>query len=404
MLLPEPAARDRTTANRAHPPHVHDSPFARRRFVKSFRIGERRNGRRVKPFAYTRAVDVAAAVKLAQEPDAQFFAGGTSQVDLMKEGVQSPTRLIDVSSLPLDEIVPTSSGGLRIGANVKNSAAAVHPSIASTYPAISEALLAGASQQVRNMASMAGNLLQRTRCPYLRDPAQACNKRDPGSGCSAVIGFNRMHAIFGQSDEGPRSEQTCIATHPSDLAVALAAHDAIIVIDGAHGPRTIPFEDLHRLPGVQPQRDTNLEPGDLIVAIELPAFHGNSHYLKARDRASFAFALVSCAVALEMDGDRIAAVRIALGGVAHKPWRVRAAEEILIGLSPRDDLFENASAIAVENAKTYPMNAYKVTLARALVFRALMETAGHAPLQGPASTGFASSIGGMAGESVGHLD
>ncbi len=342
----------------------------------------------MQPFFYQDAPDVAVAVAVvAEDPGAQFVAGGTSQVDLLKEGVQRPTRLVDISRLLPAGIEPTPSGGLRIGANVKNSVAARDPSVRTVYPAISEALLAGASQQIRNMASMAGNLLQRTRCPYLRDPDQPCNKRDPGTGCAAVGGYNRMHAIFGGSDHGSTHPHTCIATHPSDLAVALAAHEAVIVVEGPAGTRHIAFEDLHRLPGETPQVDTNLQRGDLIVAIELPAFRGNSHYLKVRDRASYAYALVSCAVALQMDGERIAAARIALGGVAHKPWRVRAAEEMLTGQQPTRELFRSAAAQALQGARTYRMNGYKPTLARVLVERALLETARLEPSPRPGRHG-----------------
>ena len=275
------------------------------------------------PLTYQRASDVADAIaRVGRTNNAQFIAGGTSQVDLLKEGVQRPAALIDIFRIGLDGISETKGGGLSIGANVRNSVASNDPVIRERYTAVTEALHAGASQQIRNMASMAGNLLQRTRCPYLRDPAQPCNKRDPGTGCAAVRGFNRMHAIFGQTDEGPRSLHTCIAVHPSDMAVTMAALEAVIVIENGRGERRIVFEELHRLPGNEPSRDTNLAPDDLIVAIEPPAFGGRSHYLKVRDRASYAYALVSCATAVEMDGDRIATARIALGSVAHKPWRL----------------------------------------------------------------------------------
>ena len=350
------------------------------------------------PFRYERAADVAGAVALAARHDgAQFIAGGTSQVDLMKEGVQRPAALVDISRIGLDAIKATDVGGLSIGANVRNSVASDHPDIRRRYPALAEALHAGASQQIRNMASMAGNLLQRTRCPYLRDPAQACNKRDPGTGCAAVHGFNRLHAIFGQTDEGGASPRTCIAVHPSDMAVALAAHEAVIVIESARGRREIAFDDLHRLPGDDPRRDTNLGQDDLIVAIDLPAFDGNSHYLKVRDRASYAYALVSCATAIEMDGERIRKARIALGSVAHKPWRARAAEAMLGGERPSEDLFRRAAEAALDGAKTYAMNGYKPALGRVLVARALSETAGLWPMQGPAGTALAASVGGIAG-------
>ncbi len=271
------------------------------------------------------------------------------------------------------------------------------PAIRARYTAVAEALHAGASQQIRNMASMAGNLLQRTRCPYLRDPAQACNKRDPGTGCAAVRGFNRLHAIFGQTDEGANSPRTCIAVHPSDMAVGMAAHEAVIVIESRAGKRRIAFEDLHRLPAHDPSRDTNLASDDLIVAIELPAFRGKSHYLKVRDRASYAYALVSCATVVEMDGDHIAKARIALGSVAHKPWRLFDAEAMLQGERPSEDLFRRAAEAGLEGARTYAMNGYKPELARVLVARGLAESTGLVPLQGPAGTAFAASVGGIAG-------
>ncbi|MBV8836715.1 MAG: xanthine dehydrogenase family protein subunit M [Alphaproteobacteria bacterium] len=350
------------------------------------------------PFAYQRASDVADAVaRIGRTDNAQFIAGGTSQVDLLKEGVQRPATLVDIFRIGLDGIAEMGGGGLSIGANVRNSVASDHLVIRERYTAVAEALHAGASQQIRNMASMAGNLLQRTRCPYLRDPAQPCNKRDPGTGCAAVSGFNRMHAIFGQTDEGPRSPRTCIAVHPSDLAVAMAALEAVIVVENARGKRRIKFEDLHRLPADDPSRDTTLAHDDLILAIELPAFGGNSHYLKVRDRASFAYALVSCATAVEMDGDRIASARIALGSVAHKPWRLRAAEAMLEGERPSEELFRRAAAVGLEGARSYSMNAYKPELARVLVARGLAETTGIEPMQGPAGTAFAASVGGIAG-------
>ena len=350
------------------------------------------------PFLYQHAPDVASAVALAvQDPGAQFIAGGTSLVDLMKEGVQRPARLVDISRLPLTAIETTGAGGVRIGANVTNAAAADHPFLKARYAGISEALHAGASQQIRNMASMAGNLLQRTRCPYLRDPAQPCNKRDPGSGCAAINGFNRLHAIFGQSDHGAADAETCIAVHPSDLAVALAAHEAVIVVEGKDGLREVAFEDLHRLPGDRPDVDTNLTHGDLVVALDLPAFHGRSHYLKVRDRASYAYALVSCAVALEMDGGRIAAGRIALGSVAAKPWRARKAERLLAGQVPSWELFQRVAALALEGSRAYAMNGYKPALGRALVERGLSEATGLEPLPGAAGTVFASSVGDLGG-------
>lgn len=352
----------------------------------------------MKPFRYERALDVASAVAtVSRDPNAQFIAGGTSQVDLMKEGVQRPERLVDISRLPLMMLETTQAGELHIGANVTNVFAAQHPLVVSTYTGISEALHAGASPQIRNIAKMAGNLLQRTRCPYMRDPAQACNKREPGSGCAAVSGFNRIHAIFGQVDHGDSSAETCIATHPSDLAVALAAHAARIVVEGRDGRREIPFEDFYRLTADRPDVDTSLQHGDLIVTIVLPAFRGRSHYLKVRDRASYAYALVSCAVALEMDGERIVAGRIALGSVAHKPWRVREAEQLLDNQIPSRQLVQDIAARFFDGCRTYAMNGYKPVLGRALIERALLEATGLELLQGPPGTAFASSVGGIAG-------
>lgn len=349
-------------------------------------------------FDYKIVSDITSAVTLASlDPGTQYIAGGTSQVDLLKENVQQPKMLVDISRLSLYNIEPLSNDGLRIETNVKNAVAARHPLVQIKYPAISEALLAGASQQIRNMASMAGNLLQRTRCPYLRDTGQPCNKRTPGTGCAAINGYNRLHAIFGGTDDGPESKNSCIATHPSDLAVALAAHEAVIVIEGLQGQRRIDFADLHRLPGNTPQYDTNLQQGDLIVAIELPPFNGKSHYLKVRDRASFAYALVSCALALTIENGSISTARIALGGVAHKPWRLPAVEAYLEGKPLSRNIFSQAAILAAEGAKTYEMNEFKPLLLKALVNRALLETSGLEPLSGPAGTAFASSVGGIAG-------
>src|SRR6266481_2972261 len=268
-------------------------------------------------FHYARATDVADAVRqIAADPTAKFIAGGTNLIDLMKEDVERPSRLIDISRLPLKAIEETADGGLRIGALVPNSDLAYHPAIEQRYPMLSCAILAGASQQLRNMASTGGNLLQRTRCYYFYDIATPCNKRQPGSGCSAVNGLNRMHAILGTSE-------ACIATHPSDMCVALAALEAKVHVAGPAGERSMAFADFHRLPGDTPQRDTNLAPSEIVIAVELPAqgFAKNHTYLKIRDRLSYAFALVSVAVGLEMDGNTIRQARLALGGVAHKPWR-----------------------------------------------------------------------------------
>ena len=342
------------------------------------------------PFQYQRAKSVAAAVAaVAQEPGATFIAGGTSHVDLMKEDVHRPTRLVDIAALPQDKITPW-EGGLRIGAGASNAAAAYFPAVQQRYPAVSEALLTGASTQIRNMASMGGNPLQRTRCPYFRDTSQACNKREPGSGCAALNGINRVHALFGAS-------AACVATHPSDLAVALAALDAVVQTTGPRGTRAIPFPDLHRLPGDTPHQDTVLEQGELITSIDLPAFTGRSHYLKVRDRASYAYALVSCAVALELEDGTMRRVRVALGGVAHKPWRVPAAEALLAGQRPSAELFRAAAQAAFAEAKPLRHNAYKIPLGQNAMVRALLETSGLLPLQGPAGTAFAASAGGVAG-------
>src|SRR5438874_7153450 len=278
------------------------------------------------PFTYSRATDPNQAVAgIAAKPQGKFLGGGTNLIDMMKMGVETPDSLIDINPLPLAQIEELPDGkGVRIGAMVRNSDLAEHDLIKTRYPVLSEALLSGASPQLRNMATVGGNLLQRTRCYYFYDPAfPACNKRNPGSGCGALDGYNRIHAILGQSDH-------CIATHPSDMCVALAALDAIVRVQGPNSEREIPFADFHRLPGSTPNFDTNLRPDELIEIVDLPAipFATRSHYLKVRDRASYAFALVSVATALDLDSSKkIKAARIALGGVAHKPWRANTAEK-----------------------------------------------------------------------------
>ena len=290
------------------------------------------------PFDYSRATDVADAVRLCTDRDAAFLGGGTNIVDLMRETVARPGRLVDVTGLS-DAITETEDGGVRIGASVRNTALAADAVIRARYPMLSRAILAGASAQIRNMATVGGNLLQRTRCTYFYDTdGSRCNKRAPGTGCDAREGFNRIHAILGASD-------ACVATHPSDMCVALAALDAVVHVQAPGGARTLAFGDLHRLPGDRPDLDTILEPGELITAIELPpsAIAANSTYRKVRDRASYAFALISVAAALEMDGDRIADVRIAFGGVAHKPWRASKAEAALRGGPATDAAFRAAA-------------------------------------------------------------
>jgi len=338
------------------------------------------------PFQYERARSVKNATDtVTKNPRADFIAGGTSQIDLMKEDVLRPNVLVDLAPLALREI-RAKNGGISVGALVSNTNLAYDPMVQARYTVLAEAILAGASTQIRNMASTAGNPLQRTRCPYFRDTATPCNKREPGSGCSALDGFNRIHAIFGQS-------MNCIATHPSDMAVALAALDAVVVTN----KRTFPFTQLHRLPAEAPHLDTILDQGELITAIELPNWSGKSHYLKVRDRASYAFALVSCAVTLEMDGANIKNARIALGGVAHKPWRTTEAEKFLAGKTVSEALFKEATTLAFSGAKTYEHNAYKVPLGKSTLIRALLETSGLMPLQGKAGTALAASAGGIAG-------
>jgi xanthine dehydrogenase YagS FAD-binding subunit len=320
-------------------------------------------------FEYARASDVADAVRLiAADPGAKFIAGGTNLIDLMKEDVERPTRLIDISRLPLTKVESLVDGGLRIGALVPNSDLAYHPLIEQRYPLLASAILAGASQQLRNMASTGGNLLQRTRCHYFYDTATPCNKRDPGSGCSAINGANRMHAILGTSE-------ACIATHPSDMSVALAALEAGVRVNGPAGERVIAFADFHRLPGDTPQNDTNLGRDEIVTAIELPArgFATNYSYLKIRDRLSYAFALVSVAAALELDGKTITQARLALGGVAPKPWRDSAAEEALRGQGANSDSFARAADLLLREARGFAHNSFKIELARRCIVRALTQ-------------------------------
>jgi len=327
------------------------------------------------PFHYTRASDVADAIRqIAADPAAKFIAGGTNLIDLMKYDVEHPARLVDISHLPLRSVEETSGGGLRIGALVPNSDLAYHPLIEQRYPLIASAILSGASQQLRNMASTGGNLVQRTRCFYFYDAVTPCNKRQPGSGCSAISGINRINAILGTSE-------ACIATHPSDLCVALAALEAIVLVVGPAGARTIAFSDFHRLPGDTPQRDTNLEPNEIITAIELPpkGFGANYSYLKIRDRLSYAFALVSVAAALELDGDTIKEARLAVGGVAHKPWRVTAAEAALRGQRADAGAFAQAADLVLRGAKGYGHNNFKIGLARRAIVRTLSQAARGTP-------------------------
>jgi xanthine dehydrogenase YagS FAD-binding subunit len=326
-------------------------------------------------FQYVRADDVADAVRrIAADPSAKFIAGGTNLIDLMKEDVEHPSRLIDISRLPLKTVEETTDGGLRIGALVPNSDLAYHPLVAQRYPLLASAILAGASQQLRNMASTGGNLLQRTRCYYFYDTATPCNKREPGSGCSARNGLNRMHAILGTSED-------CIATHPSDMCVALAALDAKVHVAGPSGERAMAFADFHRLPGTTPQRDTNLRPDEIVTAVELSAqgFAGHYTYLKIRDRLSYAFALVSVAAALELDGDTIKQARLALGGVAHKPWRDPSAEAALRGQAATVATFVHVADLILRDAKGFAHNTFKIDLAHEVIVRALTQAARGTP-------------------------
>jgi xanthine dehydrogenase YagS FAD-binding subunit len=326
-------------------------------------------------FQYSRATDVADAVRqIAADPAAKFIAGGTNLVDLMKEDVERPTRLIDISRLPLTKVEETPDGGLRIGALVPNSDLAYHPLIEKRYPLLASAILAGASAQLRNMATTGGNLLQRTRCAYFYDIATPCNKREPRSGCPAIDGLNRGHAILGTS-------KACIATHPSDMCVALAALGATVHVAGPAGARTIAFADFHRLPESIPQRDTNLAPNELVTAVELPkrGFAKHYYYLKIRDRLSYAFALVSVAAALELEGNRIKEARLALGGVAHKPWRDTKAEAALVGTTADHAAFARAADALLRSAKAQTHNGFKIDLARRAIVRTLTQAAQATP-------------------------
>jgi xanthine dehydrogenase YagS FAD-binding subunit len=295
-----------------------------------------------------------------------FLAGGTTLIDLMKLEVEQPAEVIDINALPLAGIEPLPDGGVRIGALARNSDVAHHELIRKQYPVLSEALLSGASPQLRNMATIGGNIMQRTRCYYFRDLPFACSKRVPGSGCSAIEGFNRIHAILGTSDK-------CIATNPSDMCVALVALDSVIRVEGPKGDRTIPFEQFHLLPGDTPERETVLEAGELIMAVDIPAspFSANSLYLKVRDRASYEFALASVALAVDMADGRIRTARVAFGGVATKPWRARNVEDVLTGQSPSEDLFQQAARAAAEGAQPRRDNSFKVELLQRTVAKAL---------------------------------
>lgn len=322
----------------------------------------------MRPFEYSRANDVPGAVKLlGADPKARFIGGGTNLIDLMKYQVEQPARLVDISRIPLNKIEELPNGGVRIGALARNADMANDPLVRQRFPVLSEALLAGASPQLRNLATAGGNLMQRTRCYYFYDPGfSQCNKRTPGSGCAALDGINRIHAILGASSD-------CIATNPSDMSVALAALAAVVRVEGPKGAREIPFDNFHRLPGTTPHIDTNLQHGELITSIDLPAVPGsgqNFSYIKVRDRNSYAFALVSAAVVLEVDGNQIKSARVALGGVAHKPWRTAEAEAALAGKPLNERTYSEAAAIALNGAKPFEHNRFKVELAKRTIVRA----------------------------------
>jgi xanthine dehydrogenase YagS FAD-binding subunit len=322
----------------------------------------------MRPFKYARASDPSAATgAVAANPQAKFLAGGTNLLDLMKEDVERPNELVDLTRLKLTEI-KGARGGVSIGALATNTDTANHPLIRQNYPLLTQAIVAGASAQLRNMATDGGNLLQRTRCQYFYDTATPCNKREPGAGCGALEGLNRMHAILGWSEK-------CVATYPGDMANALYALDAVVRVRGPGGrERTIPINEFHRLPGDTPEKDTNLEHGELIEAIELPRsnFAKNSYYLKVRDRASYAFALVAVAAALELNRGTIRQASVVLGGVAHKPWRSREAEATLSGKPASEESFQQAAEAALKDAKPLAHNGYKVELGKRAVVRALM--------------------------------
>jgi xanthine dehydrogenase YagS FAD-binding subunit len=346
-------------------------------------------------FDYVWPATVSEAIAAAAEPGAAYLAAGTNLLDLMKGGISHPHRLVDVTRLPgLDRIERLPDGGVRIGALVRNADLAHDPDFAKTYPAVAEALLSGASAQLRNAATVGGNLLQRTRCGYFYDTASACNKRQPGSGCDARDGDNRLHAILGWSD-------ACIATHPSDFCVPLVALEAVVEIEGRSGRRDIALEALHRLPDDTPDRETNLEPGDLIVALRLPgearAFSAHTRYLKVRERTSYAFAVVSAASALRIESGTIREARLALGGVAARPGRARAAEQLLAGGAADAATFRRAAEAALADAKPSGDNIFKIELARRIVVRALTLAAAGTPLRMPAlpASPFASIPGAL---------
>jgi xanthine dehydrogenase YagS FAD-binding subunit len=346
-------------------------------------------------FEYSRPRTLQEAVAAGAEPGSAYLAAGTNLLDLMKIGVARPARLVDLNHLPgLDAIEHAGDGGVRIGARVRNADLAHDPAFARRFPSVAEALLSGASAQLRNVATVGGNLLQRTRCAWFQDTASACNRRAPGSGCDARGGENRLHAVLGWSEH-------CIATNPSDFVVPLAALGAVVEVEGRAGRRDIPMADFHRLPGTTPDRETALEPGDLIVALRLPAeaaaFAAHSRYVKLRERTSYAFAVVSAAAGLRLEGGRITAARLALGGVAARPWRVEAAEAALLGATPDAQAFRAAAALALAEARPSGDNAFKIELARRIAVRALTLAAAGTPARLPALPASPFATGGLDG-------
>jgi xanthine dehydrogenase YagS FAD-binding subunit len=325
----------------------------------------------MQPFTYVRSTDEEGALAASHDAEAHYIAGGTTLVDLMRLDVMRPRALVDINALPLGRIEPLGGGGVRIGATARNTDVAYHPLIVNAYPALSEALLSGASPQLRNMATVGGNLLQRTRCAYFRELGSRCNKREPGAGCAALDGYTRMHAVLGGSDR-------CIAAHPSDMCVALVALDAVVHTRGAGGARAIPMRDFHVTPGDHPEIESVLEHGELITHVELPAspFAARSTYLKVRDRASYAFALASAAVALDVQGGVIREARVALGGVATKPWRSLEAEKALAGQPPTRASFQRAAAAALQGARPRKDNKFKIELSQRCIVRALEKIGG----------------------------
>jgi xanthine dehydrogenase YagS FAD-binding subunit len=324
----------------------------------------------MKPFQYTRAASQQAVLEAIGKPGNKIIAGGTNLVDHLKHGLIAPDKLVDITNLPLKGIAPTKNG-LHIGTLALNSVAAENALVLQKQPLLSMALNAGASPQLRNMATVGGNMMQRTRCTYFYDTTMPCNKREPGTGCGALEGYNRMHAIFGASPQ-------CIAVHPSDMCVALAALDAHVIITGKKGEKRMAFTDFHRLPGDHPELDNHLAKDEMILGVEIPDnnFAKNSYYLKVRDRASYAFALVSVAAALDMGGGVIHSACLAMGGVAHKPWRLYEAEKFLAGKAATEDNFKQAAQLAMKGAKAYKYNAFKLKLAPAAVTEALKQAAG----------------------------